>query len=40
MGPMLGAVLAARLYELLRGGQEYAQGAPGDLGIANLKSQI
>jgi len=30
-GPALGAVLAARLYEALRGGEEHAQGAPNDL---------
>ncbi|HZT41581.1 MAG TPA: aquaporin [Chthonomonadaceae bacterium] len=31
VGPMLGAVVAARLYEALRGGTEHAQGAPNDL---------
>ncbi len=30
-GPALGAVLAARLYEAIRGGAEHAQGAPNDL---------
>lgn len=30
-GPVLGAVVAARLYEALRGGEEHAQGAPNDL---------
>ena len=30
-GPFLGAALAARLYETLRGGEEHAQGAPNDL---------
>jgi glycerol uptake facilitator-like aquaporin len=31
VGPILGCLLAARLYEALRGGEEHAQGAPGDL---------
>jgi glycerol uptake facilitator-like aquaporin len=31
VGPALGAVLAARLYEALRGGEAHAQGAPNDL---------
>lgn len=31
LGPMLGAVAAARLYEAIRGGEEHAQGAPNDL---------
>ena len=31
VGPSLGAVIAARLYEALRGGEEHAQGAPNDL---------
>lgn len=30
-GPALGAVIAARLYESIRGGEEHATGAPGDL---------
>lgn len=30
-GPVLGAVIAARLYEMIRGGEDYAQGAPNDL---------
>ena len=30
-GPVTGAVLAARLYEALRGGEQHAQGAPNDL---------
>jgi MIP family channel proteins len=30
-GPALGAVIAARLYEMIRGGEEHAQGAPNDL---------
>ncbi|MDX1934684.1 MAG: aquaporin [Capsulimonadales bacterium] len=34
VGPSLGAVLAARLYEALRGGNEHAQGAPNDLAVA------
>jgi MIP family channel proteins len=31
VGPAGGAVVAARLYEALRGGEEHAQGAPNDL---------
>jgi MIP family channel proteins len=31
VGPALGAILAARLYEAIRGGEEHAQGAPNDL---------
>jgi MIP family channel proteins len=31
VGPIVGAVLAARLYEVIRGGEEFAQGAPNDL---------
>lgn len=31
VGPALGAALAARLYEALRGGEEHARGAPNDL---------
>ena len=31
VGPMLGAVIAARVYELLRGGEDHAQGAPNDV---------
>jgi len=31
VGPVLGAVIAARLYEALRGGEEHARGAPNDL---------
>ena len=34
VGPLLGAVLAARLYEALRGSEEHAQGAPNDLFVA------
>ena len=34
LGPCLGAVVAARLYEALRGGSEHAQGAPNDLAVA------
>ncbi len=30
-GPIVGAIIAARLYEALRGGEEHAQGAPNDL---------
>ncbi len=31
VGPILGAVVAARLYEAIRGSEKYAQGAPNDL---------
>lgn len=31
VGPVMGAALAARLYEAIRGGQEHAKGAPNDL---------
>jgi MIP family channel proteins len=31
VGPMLGAVVAARVYEGVRGGEQHAQGAPNDL---------
>lgn len=31
VGPVLGATVAARLYEAIRGGEEHAQGAPNDL---------
>ena len=31
VGPFLGAVVAARLYEAIRGGEQHAQGAPNDL---------
>ncbi len=31
VGPSIGAVAAAKLYEALRGGEEHAQGAPNDL---------
>ncbi len=31
MGPALGAVIAARFYEAIRGGEEHAQNAPNDL---------
>jgi glycerol uptake facilitator-like aquaporin len=34
VGPMVGAVIAARLYEALRGSEEHAQGAPNDLFVA------
>lgn len=30
-GPVIGAVIAARLYEAVRGGEQHAQGAPNDL---------
>ena len=31
VGPTLGAAVAARLYEAIRGGEEHAQGAPNDM---------
>jgi MIP family channel proteins len=31
VGPVLGAVIAARLYEMMRGGEQHAHGAPNDL---------
>ena len=31
VGPMLGAIIAARVYEAVRGGEEHAKGAPNDL---------
>jgi len=31
VGPILGAVVAARLYEAIRGSEKHAQGAPNDL---------
>jgi MIP family channel proteins len=31
VGPMLGAITAARVYEAIRGGEEHAKGAPNDL---------
>ena len=31
IGPVVGAVSAARLYEAIRGGEEHAQGAPNDI---------
>jgi MIP family channel proteins len=34
VGPVFGAVAAARLYEALRGSEEHAQGAPNDLYLA------
>jgi len=34
VGPCIGAVIAARLYEALRGDSEHAQGAPNDLAAA------
>jgi MIP family channel proteins len=34
VGPFLGAVIAARLYEAMRGGEQHAQGAPNDLAVA------
>src|SRR5207249_3917476 len=34
VGPVLGAVVAALLYEAIRGGNEHAQDAPNDLAVA------
>ena len=34
IGPITGAVIAAKLYELIRGSEEHAQGAPNDLAEA------
>lgn len=34
VGPAIGAVLGARLYEALRGSEEHAQGAPNELWAA------
>ena len=31
VGPVIGAVIAAQLYEAIRGGEEHATGAPNDL---------
>ena len=41
IGPVLGAVLAARLYEAIRGGEEHAQSAPNDLyeALADIEQQ-
>jgi len=39
IGPAVGAVLASRLYEALRGGQEHAQGAPNELWAALAQIQ-
>ncbi len=34
VGPVLGAVVAARLYEAIRGGEHHAQNAPNDIAVA------
>ncbi len=41
VGPALGAVVAARLYEFIRGGEQHAQGAPNDLyqALAEIEQQ-
>ncbi len=41
LGPAIGAVCAARLYEAIRGGEEHAQGAPNDLyeALADIERQ-
>lgn len=42
IGPGIGAVVAARLYEALRGDEQHAQGAPNDLSVAleHIRSQV
>jgi MIP family channel proteins len=41
-GPIAGAVVAARLYEAIRGGEQHAQGAPNDLcqALAEIEQQV
>lgn len=41
VGPVIGAVVAARLYEVMRGGEQHAQGAPNDLyqALAEIEQQ-
>ncbi len=41
VGPALGAVVAARVYEAMRGGEQHAQGAPNDLyqALAEIEQQ-
>ena len=41
-GPMLGAVIAARLYEILRGSEQHAQGAPNELSeaLAEIEREV
>ncbi|MCW3060154.1 MAG: hypothetical protein JWQ02_1975 [Capsulimonas sp.] len=41
VGPVAGAMIAARLYEAIRGGEQHAQGAPNDLyaALAEIKEQ-
>jgi hypothetical protein len=34
IGPLAGALIAALLYEAMRGGEEHAKGAPNDLYLA------
>jgi MIP family channel proteins len=34
IGPIIGAIIGAQLYEAVRGSEEHAQGAPNDLAIA------
>jgi MIP family channel proteins len=34
VGPVIGAVIAARLYETMRGSEAHAQGAPNDIAVA------
>lgn len=40
VGPPVGAVVAACLYEAMRGGDEHAQGAPNDIALALHKVQV
>lgn len=39
VGPLTGAVVAAAVYDAIRGGDEHAQGAPNYLGIALQKME-
>lgn len=41
VGPISGAIMAAKLYETLRGGEQHAQGAPNDLyqALADIERQ-
>lgn len=39
IGPVIGALLAVRIYESIRGSDEHAQGAPNDLLVALRKTE-
>ena len=39
IGPTVGAIIASRFYEMLRGSEEHAQGAPNDLYVALAQVQ-